>query len=128
MTSNPMRPILVLDDDRDLLDLLSRALRAEGYRVVTAADSASALALSATEEPSLIIADLMLPHVDGEAFLRQYRRQWPESRCPVVLLTASAQREAVAKRMQVRAALAKPFSLDELRTLVRDLLSAPQGG
>jgi DNA-binding response OmpR family regulator len=117
----PMRPILILDDDPDLLALLARALRSEGYRVMSATSAADALALSAREEPALIIADLMLPHVDGEAFLQAYRRQWPDRSCPVMLLTASALREEVAKRMGVSAALPKPFSLDDVRALVREL-------
>lgn len=116
-----MRPILILDDDTDLLGLLVRALRSEGHRVISATNAADALALSAEEEPALIIADLMLPHVDGEAFLEEYRRQWPESRCPVMLLTASATREKVAERMGVSATLPKPFALEDLRALVREL-------
>jgi DNA-binding response OmpR family regulator len=118
-----MRPILILDDDADLLGLLKRALQREGRSVMTATDAATALDLSARERPALIIADLMLPHVDGETFLRQYRRQWPDSTCPVMLLTASAVRQEVAERMQVTASLPKPFALDDLRALVAELTS-----
>lgn len=116
-----MRSILILDDDTDLLGLLERALRTEGYHVVSATNAADALALCDDAEPALVIADLMLPHVDGEAFLEQYRRRWPHSRCPVILLTASALREEVAERMGVSATLPKPFALDDLRALVREL-------
>ncbi|MFW6050860.1 MAG: response regulator [Myxococcota bacterium] len=120
------RPVLILDDDRELLELLRRAVEATGRRVRTAPDSTRALEVCGEEEPGLIIADLMLPHVDGEAFLEQYRRRWPRSSAPVVLLTASAQREKVARRMRVDAALGKPFSLDELRAVVEGLLSEEQ--
>ncbi|MFW5875256.1 MAG: response regulator [Myxococcota bacterium] len=122
------RPILILDDDRDLLALLRRAVEQMGYPVVTATDAPTALELSEQREPQLIIADLMLPRIDGEAFLEQYRRQWPQRRpCPVMLLTASAQREKVARRMEVQAALAKPFSLADLKEVVRELISDEQG-
>lgn len=122
------RPILILDDDRDLLALLRRAVEQMGYPVVTATDAPTALELSEQRDPQLIIADLMLPHVDGEAFLEQYRRQRSGQRtCPVMLLTASAQRKKVARRMEVQATLAKPFSLADLKELVQELVSDEQG-
>jgi two-component system, OmpR family, response regulator MprA len=122
-----MRTILLMDDDPDLLALLARALAKDGFRVVKATNVAQALELSAREEPHLIIADLMMPHVDGEAFLARYRQRWPDSTCPVMLLTASIQRDEVARRMRVDASLPKPFMLDELRGLVRELTSPDQG-
>lgn len=115
-------PILILDDDVELLGLLARALQNDGYRVVTATSSAEALELAREREPALIIADLMMPHVDGEAFLQQYRHRWRDSACPVMLLTASAQRRAVAERMGVQASLSKPFTLDDVRALIGELL------
>lgn len=120
----PTQPILVLDDDQDLLTLVRRALEREGHAVVTAKSAAEALSLSADTPPALIIADLMLPHVDGEAFLRRYRQNHPDHMCPVILVTASAQRREVADRMHVQATLEKPFAFEDLCALVHDITLA----
>lgn len=120
----PTQPILILDDDQDLLTLVRRALERAGHVVVTATSAAEALALAADTPPALIVADLMLPHVDGEAFLKQYRSHHPDRFCPVILLTASVQRREVADRMHVQATLEKPFALDDLCALVEDFASA----
>lgn len=111
-------PILVLDDDPDLLELVRRALEHEGWRVVTAPDAETAFAAFERERPCLMFVDLMLPHVDGESFLEQLRGRWGQIP-PVVLLTASEARVRVAERLEADATLAKPFDLADVRALAR---------
>ncbi len=115
--------VLVVEDDPDLSKMMIRLLMADGHRVVAVADGEAALKACAEEMPKVIVADLMLPKMDGEEFLLQLRRQHAVARSiPVILVTASTIREEVAARAEVAASLAKPFDTDELRLLVRDLL------
>ena len=113
------KPILVLDDDPDLRTMVRRILEKDGFRVVTAEDGPSALALCDTALPGGIVADLMLPVMDGEAFLQELRRRHPDHQVPVILVTASAIRREVAARAKVNASVEKPFDPEDLREVVR---------
>ena len=61
-----------------------------------------------------------MPHMDGEDFLMEYRKLYPERTTPVVLVTASAISQQVADRMNVQALLKKPFDTDDLVATVRE--------
>jgi len=92
MKSTPPRPpvsgahLLLVDDDTDLLKLLSMRLRASGYRVSTAETAEAALARLAVERFSLVVSDVRLPDRDGLALFEDIRRNSPA--LPVILLTA----------------------------------------
>ncbi len=120
-----MGTVLVVDDDADLRRMIGRLLQHHGYEVRLAADGAEALAACEETLPDAIIADLMMPNLDGEAFLVQLRERHPSHQAAIVLLTASALRSEVADRIQVSAALAKPFDTRELQELVRELIGDP---
>ncbi len=115
------RTILVLDDDPDVRRLVTLTLSRRGHRVLQAASTGEALAAVARDTPDLLVVDLMLPERDGEEFLEACREQLAR-RPPVVLLTASAARKDVARRVEAEAALAKPFELSELVAVVEGLL------
>ena len=70
-----MKSILVVDDERNIVDLLRLYLEKEGWAVVTAADGEQAFALHARHEPDLVILDLMLPKKDGFEVCREIRRR-----------------------------------------------------
>lgn len=122
------QPILVVDDDAKIVELVRVYLEREGHRVVTARDGQAALAAMALEEPSLVVLDLMLPEVDGLAVLRAIRRR---DRTPVIVLSA---RGAAQDRIAGLVAGAddyvpKPFSPAELVLRVERLLrTTPRGG
>ena len=83
MESRPS--ILVVDDDQDLVNLLKRILEKEGYRVTTAFDGDSALAILQKHRPNLIILDIMMPGIDGLEVLAHVRQRYD---IPVIMLTA----------------------------------------
>lgn len=116
-----MAVLLIVDDDADLRRMLARLLAHEGHEILLAANGSAALAL-VESRPSLIIADLMMPEMDGETMLQTWRKRYDEAPA-ILLLTASAIREEVAERLGV-ASLAKPFDADELRSTVEELLAA----
>ena len=110
----------VVEDDADLARMLCRVLGHDGYRVASVSDGSAALAHIAAHPVDLLITDLMMPGMEGEELLTALRAQ--RRRLPVILLSASAVREQVARRLRVDASLAKPFELEEVRQLVATLL------
>ena len=119
--------ILAVEDDQDLLELLSYNLENAGYRVVTAADGLSALNSAREQLPDLIILDLMLPDIDGFEICRQVRKK---SDIPVLMLTA--RREDVDKVVGLELGaddyLTKPFNPRELVARVKAVLRRYQTG
>lgn len=77
--------ILVVEDEDIVSDLVARYLRREGFRVKVAADGATALAIASTEDPGLVLLDLLLPDMDGLEVCRRLRAQGP---VPILILTA----------------------------------------
>jgi CheY-like chemotaxis protein len=110
-------PVLVVDDDATIREVVDALLSEEGYEVVTAADGAAALARVRERPPGLILLDMRMPGMDGWAFARAYHRS-PGPHAPIVVLTAA--REAAERAAQIGAdgVLSKPFDLDELLDLV----------
>jgi CheY-like chemotaxis protein len=121
----PLAPILVLDDDPDLLKMVERVLAHDGRSVVTATDPVAALELYERARPCLVVVDLMLPHMDGEEFLQALVRRFGDPRPPVIILSASAVRSEVASRVGAEASLGKPFEIDDLRDMVARFCDAP---
>ncbi|GHI36290.1 DNA-binding response regulator [Streptomyces violascens] len=118
---SPVR-ILVVDDEPDLTEVLSGALRSEGWDVRSAADGASALSAAAAFRPDAVVLDWMLPDLDGLHVLREMRAGLPDV-C-VLFLTA---RDSVEDRIAGITAggddyVTKPFSLEEVLARLRGLL------
>ncbi|HEV2404771.1 MAG TPA: response regulator, partial [Ktedonobacterales bacterium] len=83
-----MATILLVEDARELADVIARELQTLGYRVVHAIDGVAALELHSREAPDLIILDWMLPRMDGLEVLRRVRQTAPT---PVLMLTARSE-------------------------------------
>lgn len=114
--------VLVVDDDPDLLRLLSMRLRASGYRVSAVDSAESALARVATERPDLVLSDVCLPGRDGLALFDELRARHPA--LPVILLTAHGTiPDAVAATARgVFGYLTKPFDSQALLEKIRQAL------
>jgi two-component system response regulator GlrR len=122
--------ILLVDDDKDLLQLIALRLRAAGYAVRTAESAEAALASLSAERPHLVVSDLRMHGMDGLALFDAIRREAPD--LPVVILTAHGTiPEAVdATRRGVFGFLTKPFDSKVLLDTVADALrlsGAPHG-
>src|ERR1041385_7848904 len=81
-----MRTILIVDDERDILDLVRYNLQKEGYEVLTARSGKEALEM-ARQNPDLILLDIMMPEYDGLEVLKRLKKDERTSRIPVVFLT-----------------------------------------
>nr|WP_308204714.1 response regulator transcription factor [Frankia sp. R82] len=117
----PVR-VLVVDDETTLAELLSMALRYEGWEVRSAGDGRTALRLAREFRPDAVVLDIMLPDMDGLEVLRRLRAETPD--VPVLFLTA---RDAVEDRVAGLTAggddyVTKPFSLEELVARLRGLM------
>jgi DNA-binding response OmpR family regulator len=113
--------LLLVDDEPTLLDTLAFNLRTSGYEVVTAGDGASALDLARTENPDLIVLDLMLPELDGLTVCRSLRHV---SDTPILVLTARTGEldKIIGLESGADDYMTKPFSLGELQARIRALL------
>jgi two-component system, OmpR family, response regulator len=118
---NPIN-VLVVDDEAVLAEMVSMALRYEGWDIATAGDGSSALAAARAKRPDVVVLDVMLPDMSGLDVLRKLREQNPH--LPVLLLTA---KDAVEDRIAGLTAggddyVTKPFSLEEVVLRLRALL------
>jgi DNA-binding response OmpR family regulator len=113
--------ILVVDDDRKIVELVTLYLQKEGYRVLQAFDGHAALALARAEEPDLAILDLMLPGVNGLVLCKTLQG---EAQTPVIMLTARSTEEDRMRGLDIGADdyVVKPFSPRELVSRVRAVL------
>ncbi len=87
----PEGPILIVDDEEDIRDLLDLHLRREGFATLQAADARTALELARRERPALIVLDLMLPDLSGTEVCRRLRADESTAAIPVIMLTAKGE-------------------------------------
>lgn len=114
--------ILFVEDERDLSLIVCDTLRQQGYDVVAAFDGIEGLARYKTESADLIVADVMMPRLDGFAMAREIRRL--SANVPIVFLTAKSTIDDVEEGFDIGANdyLKKPFELRELLVRIKALL------
>ncbi len=111
--------VLVVDDDPQLRQALTRALELDGYTITTAGNGVKALELVSQDRPDVMVLDVMMPYVGGLDVCRTLRGR--KDRLPILVLTA---RDEVGDRVAGLDAgaddyLTKPFALEELRARLR---------
>jgi DNA-binding response OmpR family regulator len=111
--------VLVVDDEHFMVDLIADVLEDEGFAVTRAYDGLQATRAIDRRQPDLVIADVMMPHLDGLSLARRLRRR--EEAVPIILMSA-ARRELDDFDGPF---LPKPFDLDEIVTLARELTGGP---
>ena len=111
------RRVLVVDDDPDIREVVALVLEDEGFSVETAVNGAEALEKVRENPPSGILLDMMMPVMDGAAFLRAWRSETPSSRVPVVVMSAN-QKAADALTLGAADFISQPFDVDDLLRLV----------
>ncbi|MBC8105608.1 MAG: response regulator transcription factor [Anaerolineae bacterium] len=105
--------VLVVDDEKDLLDLLTYNLQRNGYDVVTSQNGIDALEVAVKEEPDLILLDLMLPGLAGTEVARRLKADPRTAQIPLVMLTAKGEETDVVVGLTLGADdyITKPFSM-----------------
>jgi DNA-binding response OmpR family regulator len=115
--TNVKEKILIIEDEKDLVKLVRYNLEKERFRVSAAGDAETGLKLARKTKPDLIILDIMLPKMDGLAFLRAIR---PEIKIPIILLSAkrSEADRILGLKLGADDYMVKPFSLGELQARI----------
>ena len=123
-----MSKILIVDDEQDIVELLSYNLEKEGFSAVKAYDGEAALGLVRSEKPDLMILDLMLPKMNGLDVCKAVRRNPDTVTLPIIMLTAKGEEIDKIIGLEVGADdyITKPFSIKELIARVRAILRRMQ--
>ena len=113
------KTILVVEDEKNIVDILVFNLKREGYKTLEAYDGATGLRLALERDPDLILLDLMLPKMDGFAVCRSLREQGRTT--PVIMLTAREEETDKVLGLELGADdyITKPFSMRELLARVK---------
>ncbi len=120
-------PILVVEDDPDLLSLVEMILADAGYRVATAREGRAALARCAEELPALVLLDMRMPGMNGWDFAREFRARHGRS-VPIVVVTAAENARARAEEIGAEGWLAKPFDIEDVLRTARSHAGPPVDG
>lgn len=119
-TAAELATVLLVDDDPNILRPLRLLVEREGYRVLTAADGAAALAIASIENPGLIVTDWMMPRVDGVELCRRLRNDTATADIPVVMLSAALPPESDEPLWDVL--MLKPAPIGRLLSAIHNLL------
>jgi two-component system phosphate regulon response regulator PhoB len=127
LPSRRMLTVLIADDEAHVIELVRVTLEDDRVRVVDAPDGATALALAAELEPELIFLDVHLPDLSGLEVCRRLRREPGLVGARIVMLTAAAQQDDIARGLAAGAThyLTKPFSPVRLLSLAEGVLPRP---
>lgn len=112
------KPVMIVEDNQDVQEVLCDVLVDEGYEVVTASNGAEALEKVQKIHPSLVLLDYMMPVMNGAAFIHELETRGLRDDIHIVLLTASGAARRRAREMGADASLDKPFDVDHLLDLV----------
>lgn len=119
-----MAKILVVDDEKDVVELLSFLLQKDGYTIVTAANGREAMEKIEQETPDLILLDVMMPEMDGYTVQTRLLENPKTKTIPIVILTAKGQlRDVFAVASNVTAYIEKPFDPKTLRQKIKESLA-----
>ena len=120
-------PVLLIDDDPDLLRLMRGAFERDGWRVKAAEDGRVAMKAFEADPPRLVVADIIMPTQEGIETIMAMKQRRPD--VPIVAISGGGRLGGVdflklARRLGADATLAKPFRMDELVALARNCLAA----
>ncbi|HON09000.1 MAG TPA: response regulator transcription factor [Verrucomicrobiota bacterium] len=120
------RKVLVVDDEQDVLELLTYNLKQAGYEVLSAEDGKEALWKVRVYSPDIIVLDIMLPIIDGLEVCKALKKDPQNSKIPIIMLTARANESDRIKGFESGADdyLVKPFSVRELILRIKRLLES----
>ncbi len=112
------RTVLIVDDEKSIVDILSFNLRREGFETIAAYDGHEGLSIAQNRNPDLVLLDVMLPHLDGFEVCRRLRES---SNIPIIMLTAREEETDKVLGLDLGADdyITKPFSIKELMARVK---------
>jgi len=127
MQSNPGQAqpplVLIADDERNVRESVAIGLEAEDFRVATASNGEEAVAIAATERPSIVVLDLLMPEMTGGAALKELRSRYPD--IPAIVTTGYPDGELMSEALESApfTLLAKPVPIRTLVTVIRGMVA-----
>ncbi|MFH0790949.1 MAG: response regulator [Candidatus Omnitrophota bacterium] len=117
--------LLVVDDDRDILDAVSSRLIRENYQVVVACDGEEALLRVKGDDPDIVILDLMLPKLNGFDVLKRIRQNYNDRWRPVIIISARNELESLKTCYELQADhyLTKPCTFEKILQGIQTMIS-----
>jgi len=117
--------ILVVDDDKDIVDSLHSKLTREGYQVFCAFDGEEALVRVKEDNPDVILLDLMLPKLNGFDVLKETRQRFKDKWRPIIIISANLELEALQKcyNMEADHYLTKPVTMEKILQGIETMIS-----
>ncbi len=118
--------VLLADDEKDILEVMSKKIRMEGYEVVTAQDGLEAWDLIVSESPDVILLDLTMPKMDGFAVLQKLREHPPTDKWqPVIIVSGLNELADMQKGLALEADhyITKPCRIDDILKAIRLMVS-----
>lgn len=125
-----MKRVLVIEDDKDIVELVRYNLEKDGFQVQSSGDGASGLAQIRKAQPDLLVLDLMLPKLSGLEICKEVRKDVSLNRLPILILTAKGEESDRIVGLELGADdyVTKPFSPRELAARVKALLRRAEPG
>ena len=124
----PEKKILIVDDERDFVFVLSAHLKAHGYNVISASDADEAITAVQKEKPDLVILDVAMPGGDGLNVLKRLNASNPKNMIPVIVVTGmEARAKAEAFANGAVDFYLKPVNMDTLLECIREQIGQPVG-
>lgn len=122
-----MAKILIADDEESVLEMLKRVLAMDAHEVVVARDGEEAIRAIRTEQPDLAVIDLFMPRKEGLETIMQARKVFPKLK--IIAISGGNPRHGMsflemATHLGAHRSLAKPFAVEEFRTMIAELLAA----
>ncbi|MDW7730946.1 MAG: response regulator [Methanolobus sp.] len=116
--------LLIVDEEIDALTALKVALEAEGYNVIVALDGFEGIEKARTENPDVILLDIMMPGMDGFEVCRRLKSDPSTDHIPVIMLTAKGETDDKVEGLELGADdyVTKPFNLKELKARIKTVL------
>jgi CheY-like chemotaxis protein len=120
----PLKKVLVVDDEVHIVHVVAIKLRNNGYEAIVAGNGAEAYELACREKPDIIIADYMMPVMDGLQLIEKLRNTEQTKNIPIVLLTARnfAIDDERQQQLRISECITKPFSPKELLRTIEDII------
>lgn len=122
--------ILIADDDTAIADMLTNALRQEGYDTAKITESLRFFDAVREHQPDLILLDLLMPYLSGQDELRLLNMSEDTKHIPIIVITAISEAKSEENELRqwgVVSIIVKPFDLEVLLKLIKDTIGEPQG-
>ena len=124
-----MKKILIVDDEKDIVETIQFVLEAQGYSCITAYDGEKGLKKAKDNNPDLIILDVMMPNINGFKISRLLKFDAKYKDIPIIMLTARSQQEdkMIGEETGADLYMTKPFDIEELVKNVKSLCPIEEG-